>query len=405
MENVNSEVNCPLCSIPLRESLLYEDDKIYLVSTKDQRGHKVRVMACIKRHCKTASVEEQTLMNTVLYDHMTRLMGDDDWFIVGSEHASVPEHAHIIACDFPLEGENDPLFAVTSKVHFPLREKRVLIGVPAKDEEKTVAGVIFEAQKYGSVVVVDDGSTDGTRQVVFDSNADIIMHEKNLGYGASIRDLCKFARSKGFDVLVTLDADGQHDVSEVPRFLKALHDADVVVGNRFMGKTDVPKVREFGVKTVSKLSGLGDSQCGFRAYNKRAIGVLADGLRDDGMGASIEGLKVAQSHGLKIIEVPCTVLYSETSHSQNSVSHGVDLLLAFFWWAVWKNPAKTLLPLGLGLTAGMVVSMVQLVNLYLLSHYIVSTWALLSVAFLLCAMLVFNALMIVLVFKNRKVMD
>jgi hypothetical protein len=114
---------CPLCIIPTKETLLFENELIYLVSTKDQKGHKVRVMSVIKCHSSTPTFEEQVLADGLLFEYMTRLMGKEDWYIVSNQFASIPQHWHRIAVDFPLEEEEDPLFAQTPKVVFPIRRK------------------------------------------------------------------------------------------------------------------------------------------------------------------------------------------------------------------------------------------------------------------------------------------
>lgn len=403
MGEVNSKVGCPLCEIPKRESLLYEDSKVYLVSTKDQKGHKVRVMACLKRHFTHPTDEEQTLANAVLFDYMNGLMHGEDWFIVGSENASIPDHWHRIATDFPLEDEKDPLFAKTSKIHFPLKDLKVLIGVPCLNEEKTLRGVIDEAKKYGDVLVVNDGSSDRSQEIIRELGVQSIIHSKRCGYGDSIGELFAMAKFNNYDVLVTLDADGQHDASEIPRFLRAVVSSNVVVGNRFLADNSVPDYRKVGIKAVSKFSGVGDSQCGFRAYDKKAISVIAEHISERGMGASIEILKLAQGSKLRIAEVPCSISYDKGDHSQNPLSHGLDLVMTFFWWAIWKKPSKTLLPAGLVFLALSVFSGFQTVSLYAQSHYIVQTWALFTIASLICTMIVFNSLVFILVFKNRKI--
>jgi len=119
MTQINAE--CPLCSIPLREILLYEDDKIYLVSTKDLKGHKVRMMVVTKRHTTKPNFKEQITAIGKLIEYMSNLMKDQDWYIVSNKFATVPQHWHVMSCDFPLEDEEDPLFASTPKVVFPIR--------------------------------------------------------------------------------------------------------------------------------------------------------------------------------------------------------------------------------------------------------------------------------------------
>ena len=90
---------CPLCRIPGKEFLLYEDEYVYLCRTKDLKGHDVRVMVATKRHVKEPSFVERTLAYHVLFEYMRKVMGGDAWFVVDSTYASVPDHFHLIACD------------------------------------------------------------------------------------------------------------------------------------------------------------------------------------------------------------------------------------------------------------------------------------------------------------------
>jgi len=338
---------CPLCSIPKNETLLYEDNNVYLVPTKDTKGHKVRVMVATKNHTTQPTFIEQTKAYAVLLNYMNNLMQDQDWFIVSNQHATIPEHFHIVACDVPLEDENDPLFTKTQKLHFPLVEKRVLIGIPALNEEKTLQKIITEAKRHGDVLVVDDGSKDNTLLISVKTGAKVSKHITNKGYGTSIHNIFQYAKKENYDVLVTIDSDGQHQPSEIPNFIQALKNSDVVVGNRFMGNNTTPNYRKLGIKTISKLAGINDAQCGFRAYNKKAIQTITGNIFETKMGASIEILKVSQNNNLKIIEIPCTVSYNKTEHSQNPLSHGLDVIRALFWSIIWDKPLKTLLPTGL----------------------------------------------------------
>lgn len=396
---------CPLCSMPTHEALLYEDDKIYLVSTKDMKGHKVRIMAATKRHTTQPTFQEQMKADAILIDHMANLMHGQDWYIVSDKYASIPDHWHRIATDFPLEDEDDPLFAKTPKIHFPLKEEKVLIGIPAYNEEKTLPDVLDEATKYGKVIVVNDGSTDNTTMIAARGKAQVLIHDNNLGYGTSINDLFHIAKVGNYDILITLDADGQHDPSEIPRFLKELKTSDIVTGNRFMGKNNAPNYRKLGIKAISKFSGIGDSQCGFRAYNKRAISTIVNNIYEQGMGASVEILKIAQTNNLKIAEIPCAIQYDKGSHSQNPFSHGFDVIRALFWSIIWEKPSRTLLPIGLIFLAATVMSGAQMVNLYVQFHTVVLSWALFTIGAMICTMLIFNMLTFVFVFKNKKVRE
>lgn len=280
-----------------------------------------------------------------------------------------------------------------------------MIGLPSFNEEATIRNIILTAQRFGNVTVIDDGSTDKTFDIALKTGAIVRSSNKNLGYGAAIARLFSDAKFGDYDVLVTIDSDGQHDPSEIPNFIEAIKYADVVIGNRFMGNTNISSYRKFGVKTISKMNGVGDSQCGFRAYNKKAISIIANSVLSTGMGASVEIVQIAQSNNLRINEVPCTIQYGKEKHSQNSISQGFNLVTTFLWRAIWDIPTKTLLPLGLLLFFSSVMSGVQVLNLYAQSHYIVQSWALITVTFLLLTFMVFNTLIIILCFKNKKVND
>lgn len=98
----------------------------------------------------------------------------------------------------------------------------VVVGIPAFNEENSIARVILEAQSFAQVVMVcDDGSSDMTARIAERLGAEVIRHKKNSGYGAAISSLFKHARELGADVLVTVDADGQHNANEIPNLLKA----------------------------------------------------------------------------------------------------------------------------------------------------------------------------------------
>jgi hypothetical protein len=107
---------CPLCTIPLREPLLYEDDLIYLVSTNKMKGHKVRVMAVTKLHEEEPTFEERIRCTIKLYEYMRR--ASKTWFMVDDTFCSLPLHFHLMACD--TLGSADPMLYQTPRVRFPL---------------------------------------------------------------------------------------------------------------------------------------------------------------------------------------------------------------------------------------------------------------------------------------------
>jgi len=224
----------------------------------------------------------------------------------------------------------------------------IVAGIPAYNEEKTIARVVLLAQKSADIVVVcDDGSKDLTADIARKLGAVVVKHEKNMGYGAAIQTLFEKARALNADLLLTLDADGQHDAREIPKLIQPLMEskADVVVGSRFLHPNNsVPFYRRFGIKVLTKMttgSGengrLTDAQCGFRAYNRKAIESLV--LDEDGMGISAESLLKIRALGLVVTEVPVNVRYKdlETS-SQSPLKHGFGVLSTIIKLIVEERP-------------------------------------------------------------------
>jgi hypothetical protein len=290
-----------------------------------------------------------------------------------------------------VETEAIAIGALTKAIPF------VVVGIPAFNEEKTIARVILDAQKFaGKVVVCDDGSTDYTAEIAKHLGADVIRHEKNFGYGAALQSLFKRARELNADVLVTLDSDGQHDPAEIPLLVKPIEEgvAEVVLGSRFKDKNgtiDMPKYRQFGVKVITKLTngngkhGVSDSQSGFRAYSKRALEYLS--MSENGMGASVELLRAINKSGLKVCEVPISCKYAgstgEKTSSKNPLSHGVGLLMSLIKLVVEDRPLPFLgVPGMFSIAVGSLFG-VWMMDIYAKSGQITTNIALASIAFIL----------------------
>jgi len=271
----------------------------------------------------------------------------------------------------------------------------IVVGVPAFNEEKTIAVVVLEALKYADrVVVCDDGSADLTGAIAEGLGADVVRHERNLGYGAAIQSLFRRARELGADVLVTLDADGQHFPSEIANVVGPIVDgvADVVVGSRFVDERlakAMPWYRRAGIKFIAKVlngtskHGVRDAQSGFRAYSRRALETLV--MFEDGMGVSVEILINARKQGLRVCEVSSSCSYNsgvETS-TRNPVRHGVDVVMSIVRVVVEDKPLMLLgVPGILCLIVGAVFG-VWMLQLYAVEHRIVTNVALASITFIL----------------------
>lgn len=202
---------------------------------------------------------------------------------------------------------------------------KVVVGIPAFDEERMIAKVVVRSMKYAdAVIVVDDGSTDDTGIIAEALGAHVIRHQKNLGKGAAIRDCFDWAKQKGADVLVTLDGDGQHDPSAIPKLVEALQQsaADVVVGSRMGRPPNMPKPRWMGARMLDLATQVKvgdrvvDAQSGFRAYSRKAIETLV--AAEYGMGVDSEIIMRAQGAGMRIIEVPIDVRYSGAKTSTHN---------------------------------------------------------------------------------------
>ena len=272
----------------------------------------------------------------------------------------------------------------------------IVVGVPAFDEEKTIARVVLEALKYADrVVVCDDGSSDLTGEIAEGLGAVVVRHGENLGYGAAVQSLFKRARELNADVLVTLDADGQHFPREIPNVIGPIVDgvADVVIGSRFVDKRlayTMPWYRRAGIKFITKLvnntskkHGVRDAQSGFRAYNRKSLEVLA--LFEDGMGVSAEVLIDARKKGLRVYEVSSSCNYKSgvKTSTRNPVRHGADVVASIVKLVVEDKPLQLLgVPGMLCLIFGAVFG-VWMLQIYASEHRIVTNVALASIAFVL----------------------
>jgi len=196
----------------------------------------------------------------------------------------------------------------------------IVAGIPAYNEEKTIAEVVLKAGCHvGKVLVCDDGSKDMTQIIARKNGAHVVEHKKNMGYGATMQTLFVKARELSADVLVVFDGDGQHDPDEIPELVKPVLEgrADIVIGSRFMkdARRDIPFYRRMGILVITLLTRIfsgcpiTDAQSGFRAYSRRALEELR--LADSGWGSSVEVFFRAHNIGLRIVEVPVKCDYKD----------------------------------------------------------------------------------------------
>ena len=221
---------------------------------------------------------------------------------------------------------------------------KVIVGLPAYNEERAVAGVVLQAKQYADmVIVVNDGSVDNTARLARLAGAEVVEHDKNKGYGAAIQTILTEAGKRDADILVIIDADAQHDPNEIPRLIDAVKaGSDVVIGSRESQKDVIPGYRRLGQSVLAKFTNiaarqnLSDTESGFRAYSKKAIAEME--LSQQGMAISAEIISEASHKGLKISEVPITVSYDDVTSSQNPVLHGLGNLSRIFFFISERRP-------------------------------------------------------------------
>lgn len=205
---------------------------------------------------------------------------------------------------------------------------KLAIIIPAFNEEKTIGKVIskipkkIKGVKKIEIIVVNDGSTDKTEEVAKKKKVTVISHLINRGLGAALGTAFEYARQNNFDLLITIDADGQHDTNDLIPVLDPIicKKADVSIGSRLKNPKGMPWYRIFGIWGLNFITFLffwiwtTDSQSGLRAFSKKAI-YLID-IKSNKMEVSSEFFNEIQKHNLSYIEIPITSIYTKYSLSK-----------------------------------------------------------------------------------------
>lgn len=196
----------------------------------------------------------------------------------------------------------------------------ILALIPAYNEAAHIGAVVTAARRYLPVVVVDDGSTDATAAVAATAGATVLSQYPNQGKGAALRIGFQHALAAGYEAVITLDADGQHDLDDIPRFLECYRttQADLIIGVRDFGR--MPPVRRLantlGRLTFSWAVGqlIPDNQSGYRLLGRRLLERALAG-RETGFEFEIEVIVLCLEAGYRLEWVPIHTIYAdETSH-------------------------------------------------------------------------------------------
>ena len=226
---------------------------------------------------------------------------------------------------------------------------KIIVGIPAFNEEKNIAVLITQLKKItDKIVVCNDGSTDLTSEIAEGLGATVINHKKNLGYGAAIRSIFLKSKDLDGDILVTFDADGQHRIEDINGVINPIinGESDLVIGSRFLdeSKKEIPRYRKVGINVITKITNvtikkqLTDSQSGFRAYSKKVLNELNPS--ELGMGISTEILIKASAKNFRISEVPIKIIYNGDTSTHNPISHGSSVLLSTIKFTSIEHPLK-----------------------------------------------------------------
>lgn len=226
---------------------------------------------------------------------------------------------------------------------------RALTALPVYNEARHLEQVLGEVRKYcADVLVVDDGSTDGTAEILQrTSGIQVVTHQPNQGYGAALRSAFQYALEHSYDVLVTIDCDGQHEPRRIPLLIDALEQNDVVSGSRYLarfpGDSEPPperrQINRLITDEVNRRVGLKltDAFCGFKAYRVASLRKVQ--LTERGYAMPLEFWVQAVANGLKIVEFPVPLIYLDEKRSFGGVLDNAHTRLQVYHLVLDKSLA------------------------------------------------------------------
>ena len=219
-------------------------------------------------------------------------------------------------------------------------KERWLTALPVYNEVKYVSRVLDQVRRYSQeTLVIDDGSRDGTAQVLATRrDIRVVTHPRNLGYGAALRSVFDFAIREGYDGVVTIDCDGQHEPQRIPSFAAAGRHAAIVSGSRYLqrfeGDSRPPSQRRWvNQQVTAELNRrlglqLTDAFCGFKAYRVDALHTLE--LTENGYAMPLELWVQAVRHELRIVERAVPLIYLDEERSFGGVLEDVLTRLEYY---------------------------------------------------------------------------
>ncbi len=256
-----------------------------------------------------------------------------------------------------------------------IKTENVIAIIPAYNEANNIVNIINQVKNHvSSIIVIDDGSVDDTYKLALSTNIKVVRNNRNRGKGAALKRGFLESLKHNPDIVITIDADGQHDPEDIPILLKPIQEgmANLVIGSRYnaLSIKETPRIRGIGLSIIDVLNrtlikiNVRDTQSGFRAYNKSIIGTITD-YDSVGYGAETEQLAHAEVHGFNIMEVPVKIRYQGLTQTSkmNPYLHGTHIFSTILKIAVEKKP---LLIFGLTGFILILVSMIPIINIMLI---------------------------------------
>jgi glycosyltransferase involved in cell wall biosynthesis len=269
--------------------------------------------------------------------------------------------------------------------------------IPCYNEETTIGSIVLKLKNYvDEVLVIDDGCTDETKEIAKEGGAIVISHNKNKGKSQGIKTGFKYAIKNNFNYVITIDGDGQHNPKEIPEILKLIKNNgyDISIGLRSGNDTDMPLWRKIGKRVLDYATSFGnggyltDSQCGFRAFNKKAIIELLPRINGNAFSVESEELIKAHELNLKVAHTNVTCKYKNLKTSKKDpTSHGFSVLSYIIWLVAERRP---LLFIGV---PGFIMVIIGLgLGIHTLQYYLQTKVFLLSYAIIVSIFLIIGTI-------------
>jgi glycosyltransferase involved in cell wall biosynthesis len=293
--------------------------------------------------------------------------------------------------------------------------------IPAYNEHKSIADIVSKVSEHvDHVIVCDDGSKDTTGKIAEKCGAIVVRNPKNMGKGAALKNCLKVARKLSADVVVTLDADGQHNPGDIPKLFRPIMrgEADLVIGSRYLegSSMDPPLYRRVGLSVINSLGqsamvSVKDTQSGFRAFNKKVLELFADS-DETGFGVESEQLAIARRFDLRVEEVPITIRYGgiENTSKKDPVTHGLELVTVALKLLVQDRPLMMIgFPGALFIASSMVTGYLFVKDFNLFGYFsvpmalITFTFLIIGTLLVLCSLIFYAIYLLKLEIKKTRI--